>query len=768
MSKLNFKCLNTFNEFYLREFSKLSTDAKEKNNKNLHLIYKKVCLSIQKFPFPILSAAQATLLEGVGDTLSKQFDKILLNYKEKIKTEKINYLELAYQINNNTANNKKTAIGKRKAQTDTESDTKNKSNLKKRKRLTNIEPFSSVWSSVVSAYILHLQNNSVILELDDILAMSRTITEELKNMKAIEPSEGLKDFKYMKSLNLLENVDLKEKKIKINDFLIKLAKIELKKCGMVVENDGCGALNFSIVEPSEKREDNLFLNRINEDFFANEDNSIFYSQGNSGNFNFSNNDNHLQSSFAEKESIKYQYNSRNNIFPTHINTNPLSQSRSVSSKKSSSLNNSTLDSFVKSSKEKIENRFKEDDGNFRASSSFLYEKSDINSNINNVNVSNNQKIMSQSNFQSKTKNDPNNITNYFSKAPSSIINLNSIQPKKNDIQKTVTNSSLNKKHSEQISNLDLPNSDNKILGRFRKFKQKNSSIPKENIILLVDNREKGPNGENIVDEITKLNPDIIVQERNLSLGDFMWIYIDPETELEFVLDLIIERKTSEDLAKSILDGRYNEQKYRLKNCGIQNIYYLFEAGSSMSLVRGNFSKQSLATAIFNTLNIHDINIIRSFSLEESLNALLKLDKMIRNHAEFYAAIIDSDSKIDKKILYSEFTQNNAKTKHSTIENIFVRQLRCFDDCGAKSVEILRRVFKCPRYIWEILQSIEEDETKENLITAASYLVENKIPVTKENLIHYASVENFKSIKKDVKSVKKIRKNTNNSIISFYS
>ena len=105
MSKSNSKCLNTFNEFYFREFSKLSTEAKEKNNRNLHLIYKKVCLSIQKFPFPILSSAQATLLEGVGDTISKQFEKILLNYKDKIKNEKIKYLELAYQINNNTVNN---------------------------------------------------------------------------------------------------------------------------------------------------------------------------------------------------------------------------------------------------------------------------------------------------------------------------------------------------------------------------------------------------------------------------------------------------------------------------------------------------------------------------------------------------------------------------------------------------------------------------------------------------------------------------------------
>jgi crossover junction endonuclease MUS81 len=34
------------------------------------------------------------------------------------------------------------------------------------------------------------------------------------------------------------------------------------------------------------------------------------------------------------------------------------------------------------------------------------------------------------------------------------------------------------------------------------------------------------------------------------------------------LDFIIERKKADDLAASILDGRYKDQKYRLKNSGI--------------------------------------------------------------------------------------------------------------------------------------------------------------------------------------------------------
>ena len=61
---------------------------------------------------------------------------------------------------------------------------------------------------------------------------------------------------------------------------------------------------------------------------------------------------------------------------------------------------------------------------------------------------------------------------------------------------------------------------------------------------------------------------------SLNLGDFLWVYDGK------VLDYIIERKKADDLAASILDGRYKDQKYRLKNCGISNIYYVYEGHPS--------------------------------------------------------------------------------------------------------------------------------------------------------------------------------------------
>ena len=45
---------------------------------------------------------------------------------------------------------------------------------------------------------------------------------------------------------------------------------------------------------------------------------------------------------------------------------------------------------------------------------------------------------------------------------------------------------------------------------------------------------------------------------------------------KLLLDYIIERKLVSDLLSSITDGRYEEQKTRLKLSGMQRVIYLIE------------------------------------------------------------------------------------------------------------------------------------------------------------------------------------------------
>lgn len=64
--------------------------------------------------------------------------------------------------------------------------------------------------------------------------------------------------------------------------------------------------------------------------------------------------------------------------------------------------------------------------------------------------------------------------------------------------------------------------------------------------------------------------------RHLKVGDFTWVARHYQTREELVLPYIVERKRIDDLGSSIKDGRFHEQKFRLKQCGIPNVIYMIE------------------------------------------------------------------------------------------------------------------------------------------------------------------------------------------------
>ena len=58
--------------------------------------------------------------------------------------------------------------------------------------------------------------------------------------------------------------------------------------------------------------------------------------------------------------------------------------------------------------------------------------------------------------------------------------------------------------------------------------------------------------------------------------------------------------------------------------------------------------------------------------------------------------------------------------------------------------------------------------KVNLLDTMIYLAENNKDFSEENILFYTQPDNFFKIRKELKSIKKIRKNTNSAIINFYS
>ncbi|EGD79223.1 hypothetical protein PTSG_12964 [Salpingoeca rosetta] len=79
---------------------------------------------------------------------------------------------------------------------------------------------------------------------------------------------------------------------------------------------------------------------------------------------------------------------------------------------------------------------------------------------------------------------------------------------------------------------------------------------------------------------------VACEVRKLSVGDFIWIarertspvlgQLHPPPRREIALDYVVERKRIDDLASSIMDGRFSEQKRRLAACTAKHPIYLIE------------------------------------------------------------------------------------------------------------------------------------------------------------------------------------------------
>jgi crossover junction endonuclease MUS81 len=62
-----------------------------------------------------------------------------------------------------------------------------------------------------------------------------------------------------------------------------------------------------------------------------------------------------------------------------------------------------------------------------------------------------------------------------------------------------------------------------------------------------------------------------MQVKRLPVGDVIWIARHRKFLTEYVLDFIAERKNVSDLASSIRDNRYKDQKLRLQVLSLQQL-----------------------------------------------------------------------------------------------------------------------------------------------------------------------------------------------------
>ncbi|XP_067400191.1 crossover junction endonuclease MUS81 isoform X2 [Emydura macquarii macquarii] len=224
--------------------------------------------------------------------------------------------------------------------------------------------------------------------------------------------------------------------------------------------------------------------------------------------------------------------------------------------------------------------------------------------------------------------------------------------------------------------------------------------------------------------------------RKLHVGDFMWVarervqpcpgQLHPPPARELALDYVVERKRMADLCGSIIDGRFREQKFRLRRCGLRHpIYLLEDSGSAQHLSLPESTLQQAATS---TQVVDGFFVKRTHDLRESV-AYLTI--MTRHLSRLYGSkTLVSCTKEESQgrspfqpysdcctlMTFQEFNEGAVKNKAQTVREVFARQLMQVSGVsGEKAAAILER-YSTPASLLAAYSACPDPKSRDKLLS----------------------------------------------------
>lgn len=209
---------------------------------------------------------------------------------------------------------------------------------------------------------------------------------------------------------------------------------------------------------------------------------------------------------------------------------------------------------------------------------------------------------------------------------------------------------------------------------------------------------------------------ITYEDRRLSIGDFAWICRDKINGNEIVLPYIIERKRMDDFAKSIRDGRYGEQKFRLIKSGIENLIYMIESSGNTQML--GLPLETVLQAAVNT-QVHSSFYIQftETNYDSGLYLAILTRKLISlfSNKTLISCLKEDVKKFDPKstvcnlMSFNEFNINASKTKNLTVRDIFLKQLVKLKSLSVEMAQAIVANYPTPRCLIDAYECISADE-----------------------------------------------------------
>lgn len=269
--------------------------------------------------------------------------------------------------------------------------------------------------------------------------------------------------------------------------------------------------------------------------------------------------------------------------------------------------------------------------------------------------------------------------------------------------------------------------------------------------LVLDTREVRTKTDRdyIANELKKY--DVVADTHALPLGDILWIAKlkpghaaafqhrnagdDDEGSDEIVLEHIIERKRLDDLISSIKDGRFHEQKFRLKKSGMRNIIYVVET-ITISSERQDIYGQSIESALASMQIVDDIFLKQTAKIDETIKYLARMTQSLKAMYEQKELHVLPSRTLDVATHHKTLEQLRAKTPSNaycitfsafcslcdksdslTLRDLYLKMLMCMRGVtGDKAIEI-QKIWPTPNALIQAYSELGSDaKAKETLVS----------------------------------------------------
>lgn len=189
-----------------------------------------------------------------------------------------------------------------------------------------------------------------------------------------------------------------------------------------------------------------------------------------------------------------------------------------------------------------------------------------------------------------------------------------------------------------------------------------------------------------------------VVHKNLQLGDVQIV------DAQHNITLVFERKTLSDLAASIKDGRYKEQKRRiLSHCQPKHVTYIIEGGTPLPSAesRHGLTQSVYEGAYINSMYRDGIHIVFVRDAPETAKWILNVATKVQQNPEKFAGASGAE---DPSTYVDSCKVKSRRCENMTPENCYLMQLCQIPGVSVKIAKTIKDNYVSMKVLIDALSS----------------------------------------------------------------